>query len=192
MTNEIRGEMDLNIDISGQGYTLREAVESSHGELKIVADKGKVPRWLLELWGSGLLRSLFPTTWLEDSSTELNCAVGHFKVENGIMRSQTLLTDTKRVTVAGEVIIDWRTEHIEGILKPHPKEVTLVHIGSPLRISGSLKNYKISSAESSVVTLGKWAIGLSNPATIILLFGNTGAKDKNPCESLMQEHANSS
>lgn len=188
VTNEIRGEMDINIHLAGQGSTLREALATSNGELKIIADKGKIPKWLLELWGSGLLRTLFPTTWLEGSSTDLNCAVGHFKLEDGTMRSQLLLTDTKRVTVAGEVVIDWKTEQIAGILKPQPKDATLMHIGTPLRLTGRMANYKIASAESSVITLGKWAIGLSNPATIILLFGNSGAKDKNPCKTLMKEH----
>lgn len=189
VSNEVKGSMDLNIDITGQGNTLREVMATSNGELQIIANEGKVPRRLLELWGSGLLRSLFPTILLEGSSTDMNCAVADFSLENGSMRSQTLLTDTKRVTVAGEVVIDWQTEQIEGLFKPQPKEATLMHIGTPLRLTGTLKNSKISSAESSVVTLGKWAIGLSNPATIIVLFGDTGAKDKNPCEALLKDHS---
>lgn len=188
ISNEVTGSMDLNIDITGQGNTLRKAMETSNGDFQIIANKGKVPRRLLELWGSGLLRSLFPTILLEGSSTDMNCAVADFNLENGTMRSQTLLSDTKRVTVAGEVVIDWKTEQIEGLFKPQPKEATLMHIGTPLRLTGTLANSKISSAESSVVTLGKWAIGLANPATIILLFGDTGAKDKNPCEALLKDH----
>jgi len=187
VSNEISGSMDLNIDITGQGNTLRKAMETSNGELQIIANKGKVPRRLLELWGSGLIRSLFPTTLFEGSATDLNCAVADFILENGSMRSQALLTDTKRVTIAGEVVIDWKTEKIEGLFKPQPKSATLMHIGTPLRLTGTLKNSNISSAESSVVTLGKWAIGLSNPATIIVLFGDTGAKNKNPCEALLKD-----
>jgi len=187
VSNEVTGSMNLNFDITGQGNTLRKVLATSNGEFQIIANKGKVPRRLLELWGSGLLRSLFPTILLEASSTDINCAVADFKLENGSMRSQTLLSDTKRVTVAGEVVIDWQTEQIEGLFKPQPKEATLIHIGTPLRLTGTLGNTKISSAESSVVTLGKWAIGLSNPATIIVLFGDTGAKDKNPCEALLKD-----
>lgn len=189
VSNEVTGSMDLNIDITGQGNTLRKVMETSNGELQIIANKGKVPRRLLELWGSGLLRSLFPTILLEGPSTDMNCAVADFKLENGTLRSQTLLTDTRRVTVAGDVVIDLKTEQIEGLFKPQPKEATLMHIGIPLRLTGTLANSKISSAESGVVTLGKWAIGLSNPATLIVLFGDTGAKDKNPCAVLLKDHS---
>jgi hypothetical protein len=38
-----------------------------------------------------------------------------------------------------------------------------------------------------LVTLGKLAIGIANPAALIVLFGDLGTKEKNPCAALLAQ-----
>jgi hypothetical protein len=175
--------------LNGQGRTLRQVIGSANGQTQIVADKGSIPKWVLDIWGGDLVRLFLPMTWLEDPLSDLNCAVARFNWEDGIMRSQTLLADTKRVTVAGEVVVNWQNEQVDGLFKPQPKDPTLFHLGTPIRLSGTLANYKTESAESGMYRLGKWAIGLSNPAALIVIFGDVGAKEKNPCAALLKTPA---
>jgi len=186
VTNEVAGTLNFNMNLNGQGKTLREVIGSANGETQIVADKGSIPKWALEIWGGDLVRLVIPINWLEDPLSDLNCAVARFNWEDGIMRSQTLLADTKRVTVAGEVVVNWQNEQVEGLFKPQPKDPTLFHLGTPIRLSGTLAQPKTGSAESGMYRLGKWAIGLSNPATLVVLFGDVGAKEKNPCAALLK------
>ena len=189
VTDEVAGTLDLNMNLNGQGRTLREVIGSANGETQIVADKGSVPKWVLDIWGGDLVRLFLPMTWLEDPLSDLNCAVADFSWADGVMRSQTLLADTKRVTVAGEVVVNWQNEQVDGVFKPQPKDPTLFHLGTPIRLSGTLAQLKTASAESGMYRLGKWAIGLSNPAALIVLFGDTGAKEKNPCAALLKTPA---
>jgi uncharacterized protein involved in outer membrane biogenesis len=188
ITDEITGTIDLRIDLNAEGNSLHDLMSTANGDIRLVANKGMVPKWLLEIWGSGLLRILIPTTWMEEPVTDLNCAVGSFTLADGSMRSQTLLADTKRVTVAGEVVIDWRDEKIRGLFKPQPKDAALLHVGTPIKLSGTLASPKFESAESGLVTLGKWAIGLTYPAALIVMFGDIGATEKNPCAALLKEN----
>jgi len=189
ITNEVSGTLDLHMDLTGEGNDLRGLIRSANGKIQLVANKGLVPKWLLEIWGSGLLRIFLPTNWTGEPYTSLNCAVGSFDIADGIMQSKTLLADTSNVTVAGEINIDWRDEKIHGLFKPQPKDATLFHLGTPIELSGTLAYPKVASAQSSIVTIGKWAIGLSNPATMIVLFGDVGAKEKNPCAALLKQTA---
>jgi len=187
ITEDVTGTLNLQIDASGKGETLRALVGSANGKVQLVADKGSIPKWLLEIWGGGLLRLMLPTTWAEDPKTDLNCAVARFDVQDGVMRSNTLLADTKRVTVAGEAVVNWQNEQIKGIFKPQPKDPTLFHLGTPIQLSGNLAHPKVSSAQSGIVSLGKWAIGLTSPAALIVVFGDLGAKEKNPCAALLKQ-----
>ena len=186
ITEEITGTLALQMDVNGKGKSLRELIGSTNGKVQLVADKGSIPKWVLEIWGGGLLRLIIPTTWAEDSKTDLNCAVGRFELADGVMRSQTLLADTKRVTVAGEVVVNWQNEQINGLFKPQPKDPTLFHLGTPIQLSGTLAYPKIGSGQSGIVSLGKWAIGLTSPAALIVVFGDVGAKEKNPCAALLK------
>jgi len=189
ISNEVTGTMDLQMKVNGKGKSLREMMGSAKGRFQVVADKGSIPKWVLEIWGGGLLRLIIPTTWAEDPKTDLNCAVARFELADGVMRSQTLLADTKRVTVAGEAVVNWQNEQIDGLFKPQPKDATLFHLGTPIQLSGTLAYPKVGSAQSGIVSLGKWAIGLTSPTAMIVVFGDVGAKEKNPCEALLKEPA---
>jgi uncharacterized protein involved in outer membrane biogenesis len=190
ISKDVAGTLNMQIDAQGKGKNLHELIGSANGKVQIVADQGSIPKWVLEIWGGGLLRLIIPTTWAEDPVTELNCAVGRFDLADGVMRSQTLLADTKRVTVAGEAVVNWQNEQISGLFKPQPKDPTLFHLGTPIQLSGTLAYPKVGSAQSGIVSLGKWAIGLTSPAALIVVFGDVGAKEKNPCAALLKVPAN--
>jgi hypothetical protein len=139
----------------------------------------------LEVWGGGLVRLLIPTTWFEKDVTDLNCAVSRFNINDGIMHSNVLLADTDRVTVAGETVLDLKTEKISGLFQPKNKKATLLRLGTPIKVRGTLAKIKVEPAQSTIVTMGKLILGLSYPGSLILLFGDLGTAEKNPCKALL-------
>ena len=185
--NDIVGKLDMRVNIKASGSSFHDLLGSANGELEIVLDKGRIPRRLLELWSGGIVRLLIPTTWFEEDLTDLNCAVGRFEITNGIIRSNLLLSDTPQITVAGETILDLKTEQVSGLFKPKNKDAVLLHYGRPIKVSGTLSDLKAETVGSNIVALGKLALGLSYPASIILLFGDLGTTEKNPCEALLYQ-----
>jgi hypothetical protein len=87
------------------------------------------------------------------------------------------------------MVLNLRSEQIDGMFTPQPKEATLMHLGAPLRLSGTLKAPKVAPAERGLVTLGKLAIGVVQPAALIVMFGDLGAKEKNPCAALLAQRS---
>ena len=187
VSNRVNGYLDANIDLETFGHTTRELLINSTGNLEFVSSKGRVPRRILELWGSGFLRIFLPTTWFQEDTTNLNCAVGRFAFDNGFLKSKALLADTERVTIAGEIALNLSSEELDGIFKSKPKQATLFRIGAPIQVSGTLRNPNAGQTGSGVINIGKWVIGLSDPYALILLFGDMGAKEKNPCEALLEQ-----
>jgi uncharacterized protein involved in outer membrane biogenesis len=185
--DDIVGKLDMRMDLKASGSSFHDLLGSANGRLEIVLDKGRTPRRVLELWSGGLVRLLIPTTWFEEDVTDLNCAVGRFEITNGIIRSNLLLSDTPRITVAGETILDLKTEQVSGLFKPKNKEAVLLRYGRPIKVSGTLSDLKAETVGSNIVALGKLALGLSYPASILLLYGDLGTTDKNPCEALLYQ-----
>jgi uncharacterized protein involved in outer membrane biogenesis len=185
ITNSVVGTLDLKLALKARGLSLRELVGNANGTLEIVADKGRIPKWVLEVWGGGLVRLLIPTTWFEKDVTDLNCAVSRFDIKDGIMHSNVLLADTERITVAGETVLDLKTEQISGLFQPKNKEAALLRLGTPIKVSGTLAKIKAEPAQSRIVTIGKLILGLSYPGSLILLYGDLGTSEKNPCKTLL-------
>jgi len=186
LTNAVRGAVNINVDLVANGDTTRELLQSAKGNIAFVSERGRVPRKLLELWGAGFLRILLPTTWIEEDSTQLNCAVGYFNVTDGFLKSEALLADTERVTVAGDIAVNLLDEKIQGIINTKSKSAALIKLATPIAVSGTIKHPHTAPAENKLVTIGKWLIGISQPYTIILLFGDLGESEKNPCAALLK------
>jgi hypothetical protein len=185
--DDIVGKLDLKLNVEGQGLTLREILSSTNGEMEILFGKGHTPRHALEFWGDELLRLLIPTNWIKADITDLNCAVGRFDIRNGVIKSNVLLMDTRRITVVGEIGVDLKTEEISGLFEPKNKQAALLRLGTPIKLGGTMANITAEPAGSRVVFLGKMLLGLTHPSTLLLLFGDLGTAEKNPCKELLEK-----
>ncbi len=187
VTDGVQGRLDLRARLTANGNSLYALLGTAAGEIEAVGGEGRIRGKLLEIWGGSLLQILNPVAWAEGGDTELRCIAARFELGDGLARSRTLLVDSQNVTVAGEMALNLTSEQIDGLFTPKPKEATLVHLGAPLRLSGSLQSPKVAPAERGLVTLGKLAIGVAQPAALIVLFGDLGAKEKNPCAALLAQ-----
>jgi uncharacterized protein involved in outer membrane biogenesis len=189
VSDGVQGQLDLRMRLAGAGNSLRPLLQTAAGSIEITGGEGRLRGKLLELWGGNLMQILNPEDWMQGGDTELNCVAGRFHVKDGIARSDMLLLDSRKVTVAGELVLDLNTEAINGLFKPQSKQASLVSLGEPLQLSGTLKTPKVRPADRAVVKLGKLAIGIAQPAALIVMFGDLGAKEKNPCAALLARHA---
>jgi len=189
ISDGVKGQLDLRMRLAGAGNSLRPLLQTAAGSIEMVGGEGRLRGKLLELWGGNLMQILNPVDWKQGGDTELNCVVGSFQVRDGIARSDMLLLDTRKVTVAGELVVDLKTEAINGLFKPQPKQASLVNLGEPLQLSGTLKTPTVRPADRAIISLGKLAIGVAQPAALIVMFGDLGAKEKNPCAALLARHA---
>jgi uncharacterized protein involved in outer membrane biogenesis len=185
VTDGVQGKLDLRARLTANGNSLYALLNTAAGQIEVVGGEGRIRGKLLEIWGGNLLQILNPVSWAEGGDTELRCVAAQFDVGEGLARSRTLLVDSHNVTVAGEMALNLTNEQIDGLFKPQPKEATLVHLGTPLRLSGTLQAPKVAATESGLVTLGKLAVGIAQPAALVVLFGDLGAKEKNPCAALL-------
>lgn len=178
----VSGQLDLGWDVYGQGADMRELVSTLDGTVGLVGGEGVLPNRVLQLWGGNVLRLLWIGTWTESEETKLNCIVVRWDLKDGVASTDALLVDTADMTIAGSGVIDLNTEQIEMVLKPEPKDPSLLRVSSPVRITGSLTSPEASLSESYALgTLGKLAVGLSSPAALVILFSDTGAGHENRC-----------
>jgi uncharacterized protein involved in outer membrane biogenesis len=185
VTGGVKGVLALQARIAGEGNDLHAMLEHAQGRVEILGDKGYIRGRLLEVWGGNLMQLLNPVSWARNTDTELNCVAGRFDIGDGIVRSELLLLDSRDVTVAGEMVLNLATEEINGLFKPQPKQASLVKLAAPLRLSGTLGAPSVGPTEYSLLTLGKIAIGVAQPYALLLMFGDLGAKEKNPCAALL-------
>ncbi|KPK55869.1 MAG: hypothetical protein AMS22_03060 [Thiotrichales bacterium SG8_50] len=186
--SRVSGKIDLGWDVYGQGNDLRELVSTLDGTVGFVGGEGVLPNRLLQIWGGSVLRLLWVGTWVESEDTKLNCIVTRWDLKDGVATTDALLVDTADMTIAGSGVVDLNSEQLEIVLKPAPKDPSLFRVSNPVRISGPLAGPSVGLTESGTfATLGKFAVGLTSPAVLVLLFSDVGAGHENRCAVAIEE-----
>ena len=128
VTEDVNGSADkIQVDLEGQGSTLREFLSQANGEVKMVDGKMVLKKKYLDLWASDLITGLLTSAWETEEETKLNCAVTNFEIENGMASSDEILFDTQRVTIAGVGTFGFRNRTDRCPFDPpaegsHPRE----------------------------------------------------------------------
>ena len=191
VTEDVNGSADkIEIDLEGQGSTLREVLSQANGEVKVVDGEMELKKKYIDLWASDLITTLLTSAWETEEDEKLNCAVTNFEVENGMASSDEILFDTKTVTIAGVGTLDLGSEQIDVLLTPQPKDPTLLTLGRPVRISGALAKPNVSADKEDLLKSAGWmtlgiAVPVLLPLTVPKVLGTGLGSGENPCEAAL-------
>ena len=198
ISDSLNGNMDMAFDLKSRGNSIAELMSGLNGQTMMVMGDGSINQKAIELLGtdlsSGLLQLLNPFK-KEEKYAKINCFAGGFDIKNGLAQSNALVLDTSQVSVIGYGKIDFKTEEIDLLLKPSPKQgvgikglakfsLSFGELTKTLKLKGTLSNPSLSiDPTGTIITLGK-AIGgvaLFGPFGLAAVLANGQLGDKNPC-----------
>ena len=174
---------DLDVKLQGSGHSLAQIMASATGNTRLLVHKGNADLRDIDTLVGGLT-ALTNLVRGDSNQVLLNCIASSFEVKNGIATSRVMLADTENATLYGSGTIDLRSEQLDLILKPKPKQASL-NVAVPVEIRGTLKEpvftpEKVATAKKGAGVLA--AIGLiSFPPAILLGLGELGSGEENPC-----------
>ena len=188
VTKLVKGHIDITFDMSGVGYTRHQFLSSAKGRVVIVGDPGEFASRKLDLWGGPLITTMLSPEWEKKDVTRLNCVVARIEVKDGIARTDSILIDTDRITIAGSGTLNLDSEALDLTLSPRPKRATLVSLASAAHVTGTLASPQVERTDlpPERVVIGGVLAGLINPAFLILTFSHIGG-EKNPCAAAVEE-----
>jgi hypothetical protein len=121
--------------------------------------------------------------------TEINCIAGRIQVENGMAKTDKLLLDTRRLTVAGSGALDLGTEGLDFLITPNPKEERFLSFANPVRVTGTLASPEIEITRlprvRALAPIGRLA-NLVNPVYLLSAFTEVDSSDDNPCVTAIE------
>lgn len=122
-----------------------------------------------------------------DKTVKLNCFIADFGVKRGLMTSHALVLDTEVSTIVGTGTIDLRQESLDLTLVPATRATSPVAFRSPIHVRGPFAQPEVSLDKARLLArgAGALALGLINPALIILPLIEMGPGVESPCARLI-------
>ncbi|MGI9246441.1 MAG: AsmA family protein, partial [Steroidobacteraceae bacterium] len=132
------GLLNGRIDLAGRGNSIADMFATADGEVQLAMGRGRFSNLLLELAGLDVAESL-KFLLGKDRTVGLRCAYGDFSVQDGLVRTRSLVFDTTDTVMFGEGTVNLDGESLALELRPEPKDVSPLSLRGPLRIAGTFK-----------------------------------------------------
>ena len=186
-TDFAEGLVDIDIELAGPGATKRSFLSQANGHITVTGGLGRIGSLALRLWSAGitdLTTKMLSAGWRREAVTELNCIAGRIEVENGVARTDKLLLDTRRLTVAGSGTLALDTEELDFLLSPNPKEQRFLSFANPVRVTGTLSSPTVDITRlprvRAFAPIGR-LYSLVNPVYLLSAFSEVDSGDENAC-----------
>ena len=185
LTDQVSGNATVELDFTGTGTTLREAVSAGQGRSLVTMGPAQVGIPEVDLIGrSGVtaLTTILPFTQSSDVAA-VNCAAVRLAIADGRLTSNGLVIDTPSATIGGEAVVDLLNERLDIVLRPQPKDVTIVPLVAPVRVHGPLAAPSVSAELDGIAgdAVAGLLLGVLNPAAILVPLVSTGSRGAGGC-----------
>lgn len=139
LTDTSVGHIGGRLKLTAEGNSVARMAATSDGEVGAVMGRGRISNLMMEYAGIDIAESLkFLLT--KDRTVPIRCAYADFGVKQGIATSRQMAFDTDDTVIHGTGTIDLRNERLDLLLKPLPKDFSLVSLRAPLRVDGTFKD----------------------------------------------------
>ena len=176
------GKISGQVALKGRGNSMAQMLGSASGDVAVLMGKGEISNILLEfmgLDGGEVIKFLLRG----DRNVQLRCAAAAFDVKQGLMSSKVIVLDTTDTVINGSGQVSLANETLDILLKPEPKDVSILSLRSPLKIGGT---FAAPTAGPDKVALGARAglaiaLGVVNPFLALLATIETGPGQDADC-----------
>lgn len=186
LMRESEGAMGALLKLSGRGNTIAAMLATATGEGSFATSGGALSNLLIEFFGldGGEIIKFLVTG---DRETAIRCGIASFDVKDGLATSRSLILDTDDTQIDGAGTVNLRDEQLDIVLKPHPKDVSILVVRSPIHIAGSFAQPDFSIDRGGLIKrLGSATLlGVFNPLAALIPLIETGTETDANCKELL-------
>lgn len=161
-----RGHADVEIDVKGQGTSVRQIMAGLNGKVRLKTQDGRLDNGVFDVLSTDILSAL---PLVDDSgNTALRCAVANFDVEDGLASVRALVGETGGLSVVGVGGVNLRDETLNLAFEPRAKQTSLLSAALlPVVVRGTLAqpSPEINPADLAEKVAGDVARGAAAVAT---------------------------
>ncbi len=182
ITDLLEGKVNVNIDLKGQGGSVRALMAGLNGKTQVAMGAGRMKSTALDTFIGGPTKMLTElVVGKQGEYTVINCVVSQFDIVKGLATSKALLFDTDYSIISGKGTINLATEALDLEVDPQPRSAT-VNTAVPLVITGTLAKPEFGVNKLAAARkIGGLVGGIAFPPALIVGLGETGAGEESSC-----------
>lgn len=159
---KMSGLVNLDVDLHSSASTVDQIFANGNGYFDFSGHLENLGAGIIDLWAVNLIAAIVSST--EEEQSEVNCAVGRWKVEEGLLTPDVFFIDTSKIRICGKGQVDFRKNTVELTVSPTPKKPEFFNLATPLKISGSFDDINFGLRKGALV--GTAARFIASPVVV--------------------------
>ena len=157
--SEATGTLFLDINLESQAPDHEQIPQNLQGTVNLLAIPQNAEAGFLDLWASNLIFALLASQ--EETGKTMNCLVGLFDVNDGIMETKKTFLDTTDVLVRARGTIDLVQRELDLLVAPQSKMEKFFSVSAPITVNGPFDDFKVRVAPGGfMMTMVRWFYGV--------------------------------
>jgi len=190
LTKASFGKIHGDFDLKGRGNTVAQMLGGASGNVALLMGQGQISNLILEiagLDGAEILKFLSSG----DRNVGLRCAAAAFDVKTGLMSTRALVLDTEDTVIYGDGHINLADETLDLVMRPYPKDKSILSLRSPLHLGGTFGAPKPGPDAGALAGRAGLALALGavNPLLALAATVETGPGKDADCRTVLREAA---
>ncbi|MBP6682604.1 MAG: AsmA family protein, partial [Halioglobus sp.] len=183
ITANVTGALTILGGVTVMGETAEAMVGSMNGSVALALEKAVLKGAAYDLLATDLLAWIY-TGALTEESTQLDCAMAKFALQNGVATTENLFIESTKMVASGSAKFDLVKRRMDLRLTPLSKS-RLLQVPSRIRLKGDMSKPKAEISPVAAVADATSSALMLIPELTLKLFGvNRGAKrDFRPCQA---------
>ena len=182
------GNIDLDINLVGQGATARQLVNDLSGQVITILNKSVIQTGKLKFLTNNFINQLLDVLQVKRTSAkqiDLNCAVVRSDIKGGKANfPKGIALNAEQMTVVSDGNINLLNDKIDFSIKPNITDVSVIQaIASFIKVQGTLQNPKIVLDDMTAV---RTVIGVAATGGTFYLGSQLLQADSSPCYTALK------
>ena len=144
------GRINLDMALRSNSPTLTETMANASGHVDFAVWPDDVDAGEFDLWAVNLLTVLLPVLDSTEDS-QINCAIGRFRVEDGIMRPEAILIDSTNIQATGDGEVNFKTETVDLQLTSQAKQPQMFSAAPPVEVEGHFDDFGVGISAANLM-----------------------------------------
>ena len=147
---KMRGLLSLDVKLKSQSPRLDTVMQNVDGHIDFGIWPEDLESGIIDLWAVNLFTAILPQIDKEKTS-RVNCIIGNYSLNDGLLKEDRMVIDTTRMRVTGEARVDFKKEDVYLYLKSSGKKPEFFSLATPIEVRGKTSDFKIGVAPGGLL-----------------------------------------
>jgi AsmA family protein len=182
------GAVGGRAEIASTGNSVATFLGDGNGGLDVFMSGGNLSALLIDLSGLEFGKAILSALGMP-ARTDVQCLVGDFDLDQGLVTTRALLVDTGESLIGGTGDVNLKTQMISFQAQTRSKDFSVGNLPTPIKISGTLKHPSVGVAIAPLAVRGALAVALGFLAAPLAILPTIefGVGDPRKCAQLVAE-----